>query len=178
MATNPFRKLALFALCCSLALPAAALTVSIAPAEGSDYASPPEGSGSPLEFLVSGCMGVLYDAGYIVTDSEAYRAPRAAWNPKDHTLSGAKEGLVDCIVALYVDWVPSAFSKGTLLPVAVAYCVVRVADGSIIIEGEVKGNPDSEEASSHFAEAASMVGARVAQACSKPLRTLAMGGEL
>jgi hypothetical protein len=177
MATIPFPKIAIFALITSFAFQAAALTVSVAPAEGEGYAPPPDGQGSPMRFLVSGCMDVFFDAGWIVTDSEAVRGPRSSWVPADRALAGASEGLVDFVVAIYVDWASSAFHKGTLLPGTVSYSIVRVADGKTIIEGEVKGSPDSEEASSHFAEAASMAGARVAQACARSLRTLAMGGE-
>jgi hypothetical protein len=177
MATIPLRKIAFFALFISIAFQAAALTVSVAPAEEADYAPPPDGRGSPIRFLVSGCMDVFFDAGWIVTDSEAFRGPRSSWVPADRALAGASEGLVDFVVAIYVDWAASTFHKGALLPGAVSYSIVRVADRKTIIEGEVKGSLDSEETSSHFAEAASMVGARVAQACARSLRTLAMGGE-
>jgi len=177
MASIRLRKTALLALVLSIPLGASALTVSVAPAEGKDYAPPPDGSGSPLSFLVSGCMTVLFDSGWIVTDTDAFRGAREAWNPGTNGIAGAKEGMVDYVVALYVDWAPSAYHKGTLLPAAVAYSVVRVSDGKIIISGEEKGTSDSEEASTHFAEAASAVGARVARACAAPLRTLAMGGE-
>jgi hypothetical protein len=178
MATIPLRKLAFFALFLSLALQAAALTVSVAPAEGKDYAPPPDGTGSPLEFLVSGCMGTFFDSGWIVTDSAAYRGSREAWSPKDYAMAEAKDGMVDFIIALYVAWAPSAFHKGILLPASVAYSIVRVADGKTVVEGEVKGSSDSEDAAAHFDEVASRVGAQVAQACAKPLKTLAVGGEL
>jgi len=178
MAKTLFRKLALLALLGFLALPVFGMTISIVPAEGKDYAPPPDGSGSPLGFLMSGCMGLLFDSGWIVTDAEAFRGPRAAWKPVDYALPGAREGLVDYLIAIYVDWAPSSFNKETLLPNHVAYSLVRVADGKTIIEGELVGSPDSEEASTHFADAASRVGALVARACEKPLKTLAMGGEL
>jgi hypothetical protein len=178
MATTLFRKLALLALMGFLAFPVVGMTVSVVPAEGKDYAQPPDGSGSPLGYLMSGCMGVLFDSGWIVTDAAAFLGPRTAWKPADYALPDAREGLVDFVIAIYVDWAPSSFHKGTLLPANVAYSLVRVADGKTIIEGEVEGSPDSEETSTHFAEAASSVGERVAQACSKPLKTLAMGGEL
>jgi len=178
MATTTFRKLAFLALLGFLALPVSGMTVSVVPAEGKDYAPPPDGSGSPLGFLTSGCMGVLFDSGWIVTDADVFRGPRAAWKPADYALPEAREGLVDFLIAIYVDWAPSSFHDGTLLPARVAYSLVRVADGKTMIEGEVEGSPDSEEASKHFADAAARVGERVAQACAKPLKTLAMGGEL
>jgi hypothetical protein len=182
MATTMSRKLGLLFLLASLICPAAAMTISVVPAEGKDYAPPPDGSGSPLGYLMSGCMGVLFDSGWIVTDAEAFRGPRSAWSVSGGalagTLEGAREGLVDYLIALYVDWTPSSFLKGTLLPAAVAYSIVRVADGKIIIEGEVEGSPDTEQTADHFAEAAARVGAGVALSCVKPLRALAMGGEL
>jgi hypothetical protein len=178
MAKKTVPKLALLVLLGFIAFPAAALTISVAPSEGEEYAPPPDGSGSPLRSLVSGCMDLLFDSGWIVTDSAATRGPRSAWIRGGDALSEAREGLVDYMIAIYVDWVPSSFHKGILLPATVAYSIVRVSDGKTIIEGEVKGSPDSEETSTHFAEAASQVGTLVAQACVKPLRTLAEGGEL
>jgi hypothetical protein len=177
MATSPSRKPALAALLLSLSLGLAAMTVSVAPAEDGAYAPPPDGSGSPMRFLVSGCMGELFESGWIVTDAEASRLAREAWSPSGSVLAGAREGMVDYVVALYVDWAPSEFHKGTLLPASVAYGVVRVSDGRTIIEGEMRGSADSEETSSRFAETATLVGARVAKACAKPLKDLVMGGE-
>lgn len=178
MANHAARKLALLVLLAAIALPAAALTVSVAPAEGKEYAPPPDGAGSPLRFLMSGCMDALFDAGWIVTDSAASRVPRSDWGRGAEALAEAREGRVDYMIAIYVDWSPSSFHKGVLLPSAVAYGIVRVKDGKTIIEGEVKGSPDTEETSTHFAEAASRVGAQLAQACAKSLRSFSTGGDI
>jgi hypothetical protein len=181
MAAPMLRKLAFLAFFVSLASAAPALTVSVAPAEGSAFAPPPEGSGSPIGYLVSGCMNLLFDSGWVVTDAEAFRGPRSAWGDSGGTLAGAlkgaKEGLVDYLIALYVDWTPSSFNKDALLPALVSYSLVRVGDGKVILEGDVGGSPDSEEAAAHFTQAASQAGAQAALPCVKLLRTLAMGGE-
>jgi hypothetical protein len=176
MAITTVRKAALLALLASMAYTSAAMTVSVVPAEGKDYAPPPDGSGSPMGYLVSGCMNPLFDSGWVVTDAEVFRGPRSAWSP-GYALEGAREGLVDYVIALYVEWAPSSFHKDALLPADVAYRIVRVADGKVIMEGDVEGVPDSEEASARFDETASRAGARAALACAKMLRTLAMGGE-
>jgi hypothetical protein len=177
MAEKSFRKLTLLALLAALACEAAALTVSVVPAEGKAFSPPPDGSGSPLGYLVSGCLNAFFDAGFVVTDDAAFRGPRSAWEGSSFALAGAREGLVDYIVALYVDWAPSAFHKDALLPTGVAYSLVRVSDGKLIIKGDMAGIPDSEEAAAHFAQAASQAGARIALPCVESLRTLAMGGE-
>jgi hypothetical protein len=177
MANTMIQKLALLAVLASLACAASALTVSVAPAEGTAYAPPPDGSGSPLGFLVSGCMNMLFDSGCVVTDSEAFRGPRSAWGEFGPALRGAREGYVDYVIALYVDWSPSSFRKDTLLPAAIAYSLVRVADGKVLIEGDMAGSPDSEDASAHFEQVATQAGAEAALPCVKLLKTLAMGGE-
>jgi hypothetical protein len=179
-ATNA-RKLALPVFLAFLAGPVLALTVSVVPAEGKAFSPPPDGSGSPLAYLVSGCMDALFDAGYVVTDADVVREPSAAWGASDAALgaalAGAKEGLVDYVVALYVDWAPSGFLKDTLLPAAVKYRVLRVADGVEVVGGELRGSPDSEEAARQFAQVASQAGTRAALPCLKFLKALAMGGE-
>ena len=130
-----------------------------------------------MGYLVSGCLNAFFDAGFIVTDDAAFRGPRSAWEGSGYSLAGAKEGLVDYVVSLYVDWAPSSFHKDALLPTGIAYSLVRVSDGKIIIKGDMAGIPDSEEASAHFAQTASQAGARIALPCVESLRTLAMGGE-
>ncbi len=177
MAERVVRRLALLALLAASAISASALTVGIAPAEGKAYAPPPEGPGSPLGYLVSGCLSALFDAGFIATDAAASRIPREAWGPSDYALAEAKDGLVDYIIALYVDWAASSFHKGTSLPVSVEYRLVRVRDGEVIAEGSIRGLPDSEDSSSHEARTASQAGGSVVGDCSKTLSTLAMGGE-
>jgi hypothetical protein len=177
MAVNALRKLTLLATLASMAWASAALTVSVAPAEGKEYASPPEGPGSPIGYLVSGCLGVLFDAGFVVTDDSPFHGTRSAWAGSDFASAGAKESLVDFIVALYVDWKASSYRRDVLLPNLIAYKLVRVSDGKTIIEGDMAGNPDSEEASAHFAQTASQAGAKTALPCVESLRTLAMGGE-
>jgi hypothetical protein len=178
MAENMLRKTALLATLASLAWASAALTVSVAPAEGKADAPPAGVSGSPLGYLVSGCLGVLFDAGFVVTDDAPFQGTRSAWAGIDFATAGAKEGQIDFVVALYVDWTVSGFHKDVLLPTAIAYKLVRVSDGKVIIEGDMAGSPDSEEASAHFAQTASQAGAKTALPCVKSLRTLAMGGEL
>ena len=180
MAEIRAKKTTLLAILAALAWSAAAQTVSVVPAEGADFAPPPEGSGSPIGYLVSGCLGALFEAGFVVTDETVFRGPRSAWEGSggglERGLAGAKEGLVDYVIAIYVDWAPSSFHKSVLLPAGIAYGLVRVSDGKTIIKGETAGVPDSEEASARFAETASQAGAQAALPCVKSLRTLAMGG--
>jgi hypothetical protein len=177
MVETSVRKLALLIALFSLACASAALTVSVVPAEGKAFAPPPDGSGSPLGYLVSGCLGSLFDAGFVVTDETPFRGSRSAWGASGFALNGAKEGLVDYVIALYIDWAPSSFHKDALLPAGIAYSLVRVSDGKIIIKGDMAGIPDSEEASAHFTQTASQAGAQAALPCVESLRTLAMGGE-
>jgi len=96
MAKMMLRKLALLAFLSSLACSAAALTVSIVPSEGKGYAPPPDGSGSPLRFLVSGCLDRLFDAGYVVTDANADRVSRSDWG-----LGGVAAGI---LLGLHEGW--------------------------------------------------------------------------
>ena len=177
MAEMQLRRMSILVLFAAMAFSASALTVGIAPAEGMAYSPPPEGSGSPIGFLVSGCMDALFDAGHITTDSAVARDPRDSWGPSDYGLASAREGLVDYVIALYVKWRPSAYHKEAALPSSIDYRLVRILDGKVLAEGSVQGPPDSESASSHEASTASQAGLAVAEPCIKILSTLAMGGE-
>jgi|GEM_PF-1638996 hypothetical protein len=170
-------RLSLAALLASLAAGSYALTVCVAPAEAKAYAPAAGGTGSPIGYLVSGCMGGLFDAGHVATDESPARVDRDDWGSGDYALSGAREGSVDFVIALYVGWTPSSIHKDTLLPASVDYRLVRVLDGKVVAEGSIPGSADSEDASSHEARTASRAGASAAEACLRKLSAIAMGGE-
>jgi hypothetical protein len=170
-------RLSLAALLTCLATWACALTVCVAPSEGKAYAPGPDGVGSPIGYLVSGSMSGLFDAGYVATNESAARVPRGEWGPRDYGLTEAKEGSVDLVIALYVEWAPSSIHKDVLLPASVEYRIVRVRDEKVLVEGSVPGGADSEDASSHEGRTASRAGASAIDACVKKLSALAMGGE-
>jgi hypothetical protein len=170
-------KSSMLALLALAAVSASALTVSVAPTEGPAYAPPPDGRGSSLAVLVSGCMGILFDAGYIVTDASAMRTEPNSWGTAQYGLTDAKEGLVDYVIAIYVTWVTSTFDKKVLLPASVEYRLVRVKDAELISEGSVDGLPDSLDAAAHEWRTASLVGAKVAEPCLKALSAIGKGGE-
>jgi hypothetical protein len=171
------RRLSILAVYASLAAGAYAFTVGVVPAEGKAFAPAPEGTGSPMGYLVSGCMSGLFDAGQVATDSSPVRTSRADWGLSDDNLPAAREGMVDFVIALYVEWTPSVIHKNSMLPASVDYRLVRVSDGKVIGRGSVPGTADSEDASSHEARTASLAGASVAVACAKSLSALSMGGE-
>ena len=171
------RKLLLLALLASLSAGASALTVCVAPAEEKAYAPAPEGSGSPLGYLVSGCLSAIFDAGHIATNASPVRLARAEWGAASYGLSEAKEGQVDFVIALYAEWAPSAFHKNVLMPVSVEYRLVRVLDGMVLGEGAAPAIADSEDAASHEARTASRAGASAALACVARLSALVTGGE-
>src|SRR5208337_3016884 len=152
------RRLSLVALFACLATCACALTVCVAPSEGEAYAPGPDGVGSPMGYLVSGSMSGLFDAGYVATNESTARVPRGEWGPRDYGLTGAKEGSVDFVVALYVAWAPSSIHKDVLLPASVEYRLVRVRDGKVLVGGSVPGSADSEDASTHEGRTASRAG--------------------
>jgi hypothetical protein len=168
-------KLGLVAALASLASGAGALTIAVVPTEGTDIAHTPEGS--PLiDKVVIGCMDGLFDAGHIATDAPVLLARREKWPQGDEGLALAKEGLVDYILSIYVEWAPSSFHKDQFLPAYIDYRILRVSDGSLAREGKIEGIPDSEDASSHVARSASLAGTRAAASCIELLNTLAMGG--
>ena len=177
MVEMPLRKLSILALLAFAAFSASALTVGIAPAEGKAYAPSPEGLGSPINGLVSGCMNVIFAAGYVVTEASPERTAHSEWGSPDYGIAAAREGFVDYLIALYVEWANSSFHKNALLAVSVDYRLVRVRDGKVLAEGRVPGPADSEDTSSHEMRTASQAGASAADTCMKTLSTLAMGGE-
>jgi hypothetical protein len=170
-------RLGLLLLLAGAATSAPALTIGVAPAEGPAYAPPPDGSGAPVGYLVSGCMDAIFDSGHIATDAPAVLVGREAWGKDDYGLTEAREGLVDYVVALYVEWTLSTFHKDVHLPLSVDYRLVRVADGEVMGEGRVDGIVDSEDSSSNEQRSASRAGALAAAPCLKTINALAMGGK-
>jgi len=177
MVHNLFRRLAITILLAALAASAWALTVSIAPAEDRAFAPPPDGQGSPMGDLVSGCLNALFDAGYIVTDAGVSWTAEADWGSSSYGLQGAREGRVNCIIALYVRWEKSTFHKGALLATSIRYRLIRTSDEKILAEGSVAGPPDSESRAAHEAHSASEAGSAVVGRCLKALSALSSGGE-
>jgi hypothetical protein len=177
MADRPLRTLSLVVALAAAAISSWAMTVGVAPAEGGAYAPSPAGQGSPIGYLVSGCLSAIFDAGFIATDASVSRTDRPSWGPSNYGLAEAREGMVDYVVALYVEWAPSAFHKGASIPILVFYRLVKVGDGTVELEGSVPGPADSEDASSHEARTASQAGAAAAAPCMRTLAALAKGGE-
>jgi hypothetical protein len=177
MAEKPARKLSILALLASVALSASALTVGIAPAEGGTYAPPPKGRGSPIGYLVSGCMNTLFEAGYIATDRAVSWTSHASWGPADYGLAEANDGSVNYVIAVFVEWASSSFHKDMLLPASVDFRLMRVLDGKVLAEGSVRGPADSETTASHESRTAALAGASATEPCVRMLSTLAMGGE-
>jgi hypothetical protein len=177
MANMSLRRLSILVLLASMALSAPALTVGLAPAEGKEYAPPPEGQGSPMGYLVSGCMSALFEAGHIATDAVVSRVARESWGASEYGLPEAREGRVDYMIALYVAWASSAFHNLSSLPASIDYRLVRVLDGKVVAEGSMPGPSDSENASAHEARTASLAGASAVGPCLRMLTALATGGE-
>jgi hypothetical protein len=177
MAEKPVRKLSILALLASLALSASAFTVGIAPAEGATYAPPPLGRGSPMGYLVSGCLDTLFEAGYIATDRAVSWTPHDSWGLADYGLAEAKDGSVNYVIAVFVEWASSSFRKNMLLPASVDFRLMRVLDGKVLAEGTVHGPSDSEITASHESRTAAQAGASAVEPCVKMLSTLAKGGE-
>jgi hypothetical protein len=171
------RKLALVALLAVSAAGAFAFTVSVSPAEGESYVPPPDGSGSPLGFFVSGCMDALFESDCVVTDSAPERLSRSSWEGKNPSLAEAKEGLVDYVILVYVEWKTSTYHTSVLLPASIAYRILRVSDSAVLAAGELEGVPDSEEASRTFMKSASRAGRSAALPFINLLSTLVKGGE-
>lgn len=171
------RKLSILVLFAGMASGAYGLTVSVAPAQEKAFGPAPDGAGAPVGYLVDGCMSVLFDAGHVATNEDASLVAHGDWGERDYGLAGAKEGLVDYVIALFVEWAPSSIHKDAILPVSVDYRLVRVRDGKVLAEGSVPGSADSEDASAHATRTASRAGAQAGSACIQKLTALAMGGE-
>jgi hypothetical protein len=122
-------------------------------------------------------MDALFEAGHIATDSAVACTPRASWGPADYGLISARDGSVNYVIAVFVEWATSSFHKDILLPLSVDYRLVRVLDGKVLAEGSVNGPSDSENNASHESRTATQAGASVAEPCVRMLSTLAMGGE-
>jgi hypothetical protein len=157
-----------------LSAAAGAMTVGLDPAEDTSYAL--AGRTTPMAYAVSGCMGSLFDAGLIASDSAVSPSSLAEWRASVGNLAAMREGLEEFAVRIYVEWRESSFKKDTLLPSRIGYRLVRVADGKILTEGSVDGPPDSEDAASHHEKEAAKAGAASIASCVELLKTLAKGG--
>jgi hypothetical protein len=178
MADTTIRKAFILAtLLATLAISGHALTIGVSPAEGMDRAPAPEGLGSPMGYLVSGCLSALFDSGYVATDAAVSRTSRGSWGPSSYGLAEAREGQVDYLIAFFVEWAQSSYHKEAALPATITYRLVRTRDGTSISEGSFLGPEDSEATSSHEARSASLAGISIVEPCVKLLSTLAMGGE-
>jgi hypothetical protein len=177
MCARSVRGFAIFIFLLAMAGFADALTVAVAPAQDTDYAPSSEARGSPIAYVVTGCMDALFDSGHVATDTPPVQVSRSAWGRNAYALTGASEGLVDYVIALYVEWAPSAFHKEVLLPTSIVYRLVQVSDGTVQGEGTVAGVPDSEDASAHEARTAIQVGRLAAVPCVELLAALAKGGK-
>jgi hypothetical protein len=171
------RRLSILALFLSLARLATALTVGLAPAEDQSFTRPSDGQASPIGYLVSGALNALYEAGYIGTDAAVSRRALEAWGPVDYGLAEAREGAVDCVIALYVEWAKSELHKDSFLASTVHYRLVRARDGALLGEGGVPGPADTEDSSTHEARSASQAGSSAVKACLSELSLLSKGGQ-
>jgi len=171
------RKSSLAALLASAAISAAALTVDIAPAQDPAFAAPPDGRGSPLTLLVSGCMGAFFDSGYIVTDSSARFELRGSWGSSRYALEEAREGQVDFVIDMFVAWATSAYDKEVALPASADYRLVRVSDGKVLAEGSIEGIMDSLDSAAHEGAMAALMGTKIAEPSLKALSAIDKGGE-
>lgn len=176
MAARPLPRLSILIALAATAISASALTVGIAPAEGAGFAPPPEGAGSSMAGVVTGGLNALFDAGYVATDAQVARLERSSWGSMGLDLRSAREGLLDFVIELYVDWMPSSFHKDALIPVTIEYRLVRVADAKVVAEGSVPGPVDSESSSSHEESTAERAGASAVAPCVEILSNPALGG--
>ena len=154
-----------------------AQTVGVAPAQAPRYPAGAEESPTPLDGLVSGCMGRLFDAGLVTTDAREARIPASEWESQSFGLDAAREGRVDFIVALFADWKPSAFKKGAWILSALRYRLVRVADGATLASGSLEGPVDSELVAKAADRSAALAGADAATACLALLAPVSPGGK-
>ena len=152
------------------------MTIGLAPAEDPSYGL--AGRSTPMAFVVSGCMDRLFEAGFIASDSSVSPATRAEWEAGSSDLAALREGLVDFVIRVYVEWKESSYKEEALLPSRIGYRLVRVADGKVVAEGFAEGPPDSEDAASHLEKEAAMAGAASVASCVELLTTLAKGDPL
>lgn len=160
-----------FLLCLLLSLPAAAgaQTVEFLCAVSSD-----EGTGEISEGLLSGCEDAFFDQGLIATDSRPVALDRSAWNDPALGIASAREGLVEYLVSIYIEY-GSAQPGGRLLPVALLYRVIRVEDASVLGEGSVdvpQAVVDSPKKLEAYSRA---LGAELAKSCLPVIMPAYMG---
>lgn len=95
-----------------------------------------EGTAEISETMMSGCEDACFDRGIIATDSRPVVLDRDAWLDPSLGLAPAREGLVEYLVSIYIEYA-AVQTGGRLLPVALQYRVIRVEDGSVLGDGSV-----------------------------------------
>lgn len=173
-------RLARIFFCCTLSLAtlgaAAALTVSVCPAEG-DVAAAERDVAPPLESLVSGCLDSLFDSGLIATTAPSAVLDPARWQDSTYGIAGAKEGFIDFVFTFYVTWRSSAIKKHVWLVATCSYRLIRIADGATVASGAIDSEPDSPEAAADPEQGARSEGVLLGNACVQWLRKSSNGGE-
>lgn len=178
--TESTRNLVAFLLFAALAATpfsaASALTVGVAPAQDATFSADADAL-TPIGSLVSGCLGTLFDKGFVATDARSVSISIQQWEIPSFGISGASEGRIDYIVALYATWKPSRFKKDTWLTASVKYRLVRVSDGTTLTSGSLDGPIDSEAIAQEAEKNAVSIGAAVASACVSVLGFASLGGK-
>lgn len=156
--------------------PAAAQTVGLAPAQDPGFPGEVSGKG-PMAYIVSACLGSLFDAGLIATDAPCAAVDRETWLAPSFGLAAAGEGFEDYLIAVYADWRPSSFAKAAWLASEVDYRLVRVSDGATLASGSLEGPVDSAEAAAQAGRISGGIGAAIGKACAAALGQRLLGGK-
>lgn len=137
--------------------------------------SPGDGTEEMSEGIMSGCLDAFFDSGIIATDSRPVAVSRDAWLDTGLGMELAREGLLEYLVAIYVEYRPDDDLGGRLMPVALLYRIMRVDDEALLGEGSVEVPQARADTAKKLEAMTRSLGASLAKSCLPVIMSSRMG---
>lgn len=138
---------------------AMAQTVCVAGKEGGAQCDP-----GLTETILSGCLDVLFNQGFIATDSKPLRVEGEAWEALDGELLAAREGFSDYLLSFFVVYGLAGGNPSQPFPLSFSYRILSVSDGQLLGEGELAVPEYKPENFKNMEKLLSGLGSSVAEA--------------
>jgi hypothetical protein len=120
--------------------------------------------------LVSACMDRLFYSGFIATSEKVSIVGQKEFQSEAlERLDAAREGFVAYELLFLVSPKKSAYSKTFRIPDGIEYRFVDCDEGKTLLQGKLKGMPDSQDASEKLDAWCAQAGKMIMDACIKKI---------
>lgn len=138
-------------------------------------ASSGDGAEEMSEGIMSGCLDEFFDGGLIATDSRPVVVGREEWLDAPLDMGLARDGLLQFLVAIYIEYRPADDLGGRLMPVAILYRILRVDDAALLAEGNVEVPQARADTAKKLEALTRALGASLAKSCLPVIMSSRMG---